>query len=77
MHRESERPICDTCKNNDECRDGKLGSGAYLYVPYTSVELIEAPSSGHMNRREWKKSQKKIRRERRQRMAYKKGKVRK
>lgn len=39
-------------------------------------ELIEYPGFCDMrpqHRRDWKKSQKKIRRERRQRMAYKKG----
>ena len=48
---------------------------------YWTLEMIGAP--GFMDvrfpqhRRVWKKSQKKIRRERRQQMAYRKGKVRK
>ena len=44
-------------------------------LPWT-VELVPWPpddNRGHHPHREWKKSQKKIRRERRQRMAYKKG----
>ena len=67
MHQVNERSLCDTCENADECYDDEMCVDlCSRYVPYT-VELIEAPSGGHMNKREWKKSQKKIRRERRQR----------
>lgn len=45
-----------------------------MYKDYGGVDLICLPTRrSHKPYREWKKSQKKIRRERRQRMAYKKG----
>ncbi len=47
------------------------------FMAYWPLELIGAPDFMDLripqHRRDWKKSQKKIRRERRQRMAYKKG----
>lgn len=50
-------------------------------MAYWSLEMIGAPDFMAVrfpqHRRDWKKSQKKIRRERRRRMAYRKGKVRK
>ena len=54
-------------------------SGACMYIAFGAPWTFELPFSlrwegrSHKPCREWKKSQKKIRRERRQRMAYKKG----
>ena len=75
MDRENKRSLCDTCENADECYDDEMCvdlCSSYVphtssCVPYMSFELVEAPSKGHMNKRDWKKTQKKIRRERRQR----------
>ncbi|MBR4617300.1 MAG: hypothetical protein IKO55_16955 [Kiritimatiellae bacterium] len=54
------------------------GIDDHAVQPLQLVELMCAPIRYDQGpRRYWKKSQKKIRRERRQRMAYKKGKVRK
>ena len=57
--------------------DKQKMSGACLFKDY-SVELTcLLQRRSHKPYREWKKSQKWIRRERRRRMAYKKGKVKK
>ena len=47
--------------------------GCWMFRALSGLERIPHYVPGRV----WKKSQKKIRRERRQRMAYKKGKVRK
>ena len=58
---------------NDTYED-RLEFWRQQYNRFMPVELICAPMRYDQGpRRYWKKSQKKIRRERRQRMAYKKG----
>lgn len=60
--------------NNDSCKHGMMASTIMQYSCFMPVELMCAPIRYDQGpRRYWKKSQKKIRRERRQRMAYKKG----
>ena len=58
---------------NDTYED-RLEFWRQQYSRFMPIELTCAPISYNQGpRRFWKKSQKKIRRERRQRMAYKKG----
>ena len=59
---------------NDSHKQGMMASTIMQYSRFMPVELMCEPISYNQGpRRFWKKSQKKIRRERRQRMAYKKG----
>ncbi len=57
---------------NDTYED-RLVFWRQLYIRFLPVEPTGALRYDQGPRRYWKKSQKKIRRERRQRMAYKKG----
>lgn len=59
---------------NESHKQGMIAAAITQYSRFGSVELMCPPMRYDQGpRRYWKKSQKKIRRERRQRMAYKKG----
>ena len=62
---------CGLCTDNAPCderiSDDQPEQNCTVLRPYTMVDMICAPEShSHKPRRDWKKSQKKIRRERRQ-----------